>query len=393
MAYGSDAQEGRHGRHVARLQPLGPHAQAGDDGGAQRRGHQRARPRGGDGARSPGSSCAGPTPRAGSPSASTRTTRSRSSSGSSTPTGSTSPRTTQRKIERLFNREDFRRVFAERDRRHRLPAPRPRALRRGGRQPRSTSTPSEAAELQGRHRLRLRRGVVRHAQRAGQARAPRCWPLNPYVSTAGVPALPQRAARRRRSPSWSGPRAPTSARCSAPTASGSTFIDDEGRVLDDTQSLLAMLTLVADQHRRRPHRAARSTPPPPPSELLADRGVEVQYTKMSHRRPHGRRHREGRRLRRRRQTAASSCPGSCPRSTARAALVKVLDLLAALLGTWFGYDAFSGERNDRRGRRRRDGPGHRPGGAGRRPARAHARTRVTAPPRPASGRSSGGSKG
>ena len=34
MAYGTHAQEGRHGHHVARLEPLGPHAEAGDDGRA-----------------------------------------------------------------------------------------------------------------------------------------------------------------------------------------------------------------------------------------------------------------------------------------------------------------------------------------------------------------------
>ena len=47
------AQEGLDGRHLPRLEPLGPHAQAGDDGRAQRGGRQRPRPRGGLGARHP----------------------------------------------------------------------------------------------------------------------------------------------------------------------------------------------------------------------------------------------------------------------------------------------------------------------------------------------------
>ena len=87
-----DAQEGRHGHHVARLEPVGPNAQAGDDGRAQRRRRERARPRGGVDAGHP--LRGGPPrdrrrhqhpPRR-------RTTRSRSSSGSSTPRAPTSPR-------------------------------------------------------------------------------------------------------------------------------------------------------------------------------------------------------------------------------------------------------------------------------------------------------------
>ena len=58
MAYGTIAAEGHHGHHLARLEPVGPHAEAGDDGRAQRRRRQRARPRGGLACRSPASSCA-----------------------------------------------------------------------------------------------------------------------------------------------------------------------------------------------------------------------------------------------------------------------------------------------------------------------------------------------
>ena len=87
------AEEGRHGRHLARLEPVGPDAQAGDDGRAQRRRRQRDRPRGRVACRSPGSSSRPPTPIGGLTSASSTTTRSRSSSASSTPTAPTSPRT------------------------------------------------------------------------------------------------------------------------------------------------------------------------------------------------------------------------------------------------------------------------------------------------------------
>ena len=58
MAYGTHAQEGRHGRHVPRLEPLGPHAQAGDDGRAQRRRRQRRWTSRWPRCRSPGSSSA-----------------------------------------------------------------------------------------------------------------------------------------------------------------------------------------------------------------------------------------------------------------------------------------------------------------------------------------------
>ena len=51
MAWGTHAEEGLDGHHLPRLEPVGPHAEAGDDGGAQRRRRQRARPRGGVGAR------------------------------------------------------------------------------------------------------------------------------------------------------------------------------------------------------------------------------------------------------------------------------------------------------------------------------------------------------
>ena len=90
MAYGTHPQEGLDGHHVPRLQPGGPHAQAGGDGRAQRGRHQRRRPRGRARSRHPlpGALRAGPG-RHHRPAA-RPATRSRSSSASSTRTAPTS---------------------------------------------------------------------------------------------------------------------------------------------------------------------------------------------------------------------------------------------------------------------------------------------------------------
>ena len=133
MAYGHHAEEGLDGHHVARLEPVGPHAQAGDDGRAQRRRASTSSTSRWPRCRSPGSSSASPRRPGGITVRLWPATRSRSSSGSSTPTALDITEDAQRKIERLFYREDFRRVFAGRDRRHRLPAPGPRALHRRAR--------------------------------------------------------------------------------------------------------------------------------------------------------------------------------------------------------------------------------------------------------------------
>ena len=71
-----DPQEGRHGHHLPRFEPLGPDAEAGDDGRAQRLRGQRPRPRGGLGARHPLRGAAPRGGRAASPSGSWRATRS-----------------------------------------------------------------------------------------------------------------------------------------------------------------------------------------------------------------------------------------------------------------------------------------------------------------------------
>ena len=93
------------------LEPVRPHAEAGDDGRRQRGRRQRARPRGGVGAGHPVHRAPTRARRRACRSAWWRATRRAASSGSSTPTGADLSEDTQRKVERLFGREDFRRVF------------------------------------------------------------------------------------------------------------------------------------------------------------------------------------------------------------------------------------------------------------------------------------------
>ena len=218
-------------------------------------------------------------------------TRSRWSSASSTPSGLDLTEDAQRKIERLFNREDFRRVFPGEIGDIGFP---PRALEhytaaleatvdveRPGRRP-----------LQGGRRLRLRlarRFVMPNVLAKLGADV---LGVNPYASTAGAMAL----RRRRRTPSSVAALVrPSGAHLGAvidPDGEHLTLIDDEGRVLTDTQALLAFLTpawpsrLVgdrvalpvtatahADGHRRRRTACA------------------VRWTKLSTAGAHGRRHR------------------------------------------------------------------------------------------------------
>ena len=104
------AEEGQHDRDVAGLEPVGPHAQAGDDGGRQRRRCQRARPRGGVGAGHPVHHP--PPERVGG-----LTIRLVEGDPQSCvirffdTTGADLSEDAQRKVERLVGREDFRRVF------------------------------------------------------------------------------------------------------------------------------------------------------------------------------------------------------------------------------------------------------------------------------------------
>ena len=218
MAYGTTLKKDATVVTSPRLQPLGPHAQAGDDGRAQRRRRQRRGPRGGVRpghplpVRPPGRPAAGITVRlvAGRPAVGRDPLlrqRRRSTSTEDAPAqdrAAASPRGLPPGASR-------------RDRRHRLPAPGARALHRGPRGHASTSGPC-GPPVQGRARLRLRLDVVRDAERAGQARRRRAGGQPVRLDRRGSwpstgPSTPIRW------PGWSAPRAPASARCSTPTAS------------------------------------------------------------------------------------------------------------------------------------------------------------------------------
>ena len=202
---------------------------------------------------------------AASPSASSRATRSRSSSGSSTPTASTSPRTRQRKIERLFNREDFRRVLAAEIGDIGFPPAGPRALhRRAGGHGRPRRHPGR--RLQGRRRLRATAPPSFVMPNVLAKLGADVLAVNPYASTDGRARLRPRRARRARWPTWSGPRAPTSAPSSTPTASTSRSSTTSGHVLTDDEALLALVSSCRRPPARRPDRAAGRRQPPRSSD-------------------------------------------------------------------------------------------------------------------------------
>ena len=148
----------------------------------------------------------------------------------------------QRKIERLFLREDFRRVFpgeigdiGSRPATSSSTAPRWR--------PRSTSSGIAAAGLQGGGRLLLRLDVVRDAQRPGQAGRRRAGGqpvrLDHRDHVVGPPTSTPPAW-----PAGAGLRAPLG-RVIDPDGEHLTLVDDTGHVLSDDEALLAFVTLVA----------------------------------------------------------------------------------------------------------------------------------------------------
>ena len=113
MAYGTSLRKGEHGGHVARLQPVGPHAEAGDDGRAQLGRDQRARPRGGLHAGHPLPRAVAPGHRRADGAPAQRRPAERGRSSFFDATGVDIAEDAQRKIERLFQREDYRRALPE----------------------------------------------------------------------------------------------------------------------------------------------------------------------------------------------------------------------------------------------------------------------------------------
>ena len=105
------------------------------------------------------------------------------------------------------------------DRRHRVPAPGPRALHRRAERRRRRRR-HRPGRVQDGARLLLRDRQLRHAQRAGQAgrRGPGGEPLRGHRRGHGQrPAAPRPSAW----PTWCGPRGPTWGRSSTPAASTS----------------------------------------------------------------------------------------------------------------------------------------------------------------------------
>ena len=235
----------------------------------------------------------------------------------------------QRKIERLLYREDFRRAFARRHRRHRLPAPVARVLhRRAGaqrrRRPRlrerafkvvldysygaaSIVMPIRAGEAR-------RRGARGEPVREHACRRPPGDPEEQVARIADARAgvgqrarvrdRPRRRAghdHRRRRPRRSSPMK----RCSRSCA------------------------LVAEARARRARSRCRSSVTQEAERIAAERGAEIVWTKLADASLMEVAASDGRHVRRRRPTAGSSGPTSSLRSTPPATLVKLLDLLAA----------------------------------------------------------------
>ena len=147
---------------------------------------------------------------------------------------------TQRKIERLFYREDFRRALAGEIGDIGFPPRTARVLHRG-------------ADGAGRRRGHPGRPASRSCSTTPTARpassCPTCWPswaprcssVNPYASTRQAAHLRPLASTPARWPSWSGRPAPTWARCIDSDGEHITLVDDTGHVLTDDEGLLALL--------------------------------------------------------------------------------------------------------------------------------------------------------
>ena len=220
----------------------------------------------------------------------------------------------QRKIERLFVREDFRRAFPAEIGDIGFP---PRALEHYTAALEATVDIAAIRErpLQGGGRLLLRLDVLRDAERAGQARRRRARGQPVRRPRSGPSPSTRRPTRR----TWRALVLASGAHLGAvidPDGEHLTLIDDTGHVLTDDQALLALLRLVSSRllgdtvalpvtvtSARRGHRrgARRARAPHQAGQLGA----------------HGRGVRAGRRASRPAPTAASSSRASCPRSTPR----------------------------------------------------------------------------
>ena len=146
----------------------------------------------------------------------------------------------QRKIERLFHREDYRRVAGRGDRRHPVPAAGARGVHRraGGHRRRREAIAERRLQARGRLRVRRRPAMVM-PNVLGKLGAD-VLAVNPYVSTAGMLALRPPRRQPSASPAWSRASGAHLGAVLDPDGERITLVDDEGHVLDHTEALLAL---------------------------------------------------------------------------------------------------------------------------------------------------------
>ena len=189
----------------------------------------------------------------------------------------------QKKIERLFYREDYRRSLAGEIGDLRFPV-RTAEFYTAVLMEHIDVDAVRAARFQSGPGLRLRGGQLRHAERAVQARAPRSCrstrtppPASRSPSTAG--STPPRYRN------WCGPSGAHLGAVIDTDGEYITFVDDNGHILTDDEGLMALLHLVlADADRR-------GGPPPtvalPVSVgravegMCEDAGATLLWTKLS----------------------------------------------------------------------------------------------------------------
>jgi mannose-1-phosphate guanylyltransferase/phosphomannomutase len=230
----------------------------------------------------------------------------------------------QRKIERLFNREDFRRVFPSEIGDIGFP---PRALEHYAAAVNGTV---DVDAIDKRHF----KVVIDYAYGSTSFAMPDLLAklgadvlaINPYVSTAGLLSY-ERDANAAGVGKLVRAAGANLGAVIAPDGEKLTLIDDTGRVLDPAQTLLAVCVLIAD-HLEGDRVAVPVATTGQVEKVLSAHGIEVQYTKMSSAALMDAATEKGVGFAGN-QAGEFIIPGFLPAFDAAAALIKVLDLLAA----------------------------------------------------------------
>ena len=311
MAYGTSLPKGTTVVTSRDSSRVGADAEAGDDGRPQRGGRRRARPRGGERAGDPlPDPLAARVRRADRP-ARTTTTSTASASASSTATGTDISEDAQRKIERLFQREDARRALAEEVGDIQFPH---RALEEYTVALEETVEPAAIRDFG----FKI---VVDYSYGAASTVMPTLLgklgadvlAVNPYVSTAGRVAFDEEEALLRVAGLVRASGAHLGAIIDA-DGERLRLVDDQGRVLSNTETLLAFVELVSRPPARRHDRAAGQRH----AAGAGDRRRARRAGRADEALVAGA---DGRRRRTRPSAspptvrAATSCPASCRRST------------------------------------------------------------------------------